>query len=93
MPSLEADRVVVVPISFIQEQSETLSELDHDLSELARSQGLEFYRVPVPHDSPALLELMADLVEAALVSPGAELLRGCNCNPGAWCTNGGANGS
>ena len=93
MPSLDADRVVVVPISFIQEQSETLSELDHDLSDLARSQGLDFYRVPVPHDSPALLELMADLVEAALASPGAELLRGCNCNPGAWCTNGGANES
>ena len=93
MPSLDADRVVVVPISFIQEQSETLSELDHDLSDLARSQGLDFYRVPVPHDSSALLELMADLVEAALASPGAELLRGCNCNPGAWCTNGGANES
>ena len=92
MPSLDADQVLVVPISFIHEQSETLSELDQDLADLAKSRGLDFYRVPVPHDAPALLALMADLVEAALDSPGTELLRSCNCNPGAWCTNGRANG-
>ena len=93
MPSLEANQVIVVPISFIQEQSETLSELDHDLHDLAKSEGLVFHRVPVPHGAPSLLKLMADLVEAALASPGDDGLRRCNCNPGAWCTNGRANGS
>ena len=93
MPSVEADRVVVVPISFLQEQSETLSELDHDLHDLAKSEGLAFHRVPVPYGAPTLLKLMADLVEAALASPGDGGLRRCNCNSGAWCTNGRANGS
>src|SRR5690606_31728747 len=47
-----ADAVVVVPISFMHEQSETLAELDLELREAAEARGLAFHRVPVPHDDP-----------------------------------------
>jgi ferrochelatase len=45
-------RVIVDPVSFMHEQSETLSELDIELREVAEESGLEFFRVPVPHDHP-----------------------------------------
>lgn len=66
LPTLEADRLVVVPISFIHEQSETLVELDEDLRQLAKAHGMETVRVPVPFDAPALTAAFADLVESAL---------------------------
>jgi ferrochelatase len=60
---VDADRVIVDPCSFIHEQSETLAELDHDLKEKAEERGLSFYRVPVPHDDPHFIQLLADLIE------------------------------
>ena len=92
LPTVEAARVVVVPISFIQEQSETLSELDGDVAGLARDHGIDFHRVPVPHDAPALVDVLADLVERALAPEAGEPLRNCSCSPGAWCTNGDVHG-
>ncbi len=59
---VEAKRVVVVAVSFMHEQSETLSELDIELREEAEQAGLEFYRVPIPHDSARFTGLLADLV-------------------------------
>lgn len=60
---IDADHVVVVPIAFMHEQSETLAELDHELREEAEARGLGFHRVAVPHDDPRLAALLADLVE------------------------------
>lgn len=68
--SLDADRVVVEPVSFVHEQSETLSELDLELREEAEEAGLELHRVPVPHAEPRFVRLLADLVEP-LVEGGA----------------------
>jgi ferrochelatase len=88
----EARRIVVDPISFVHEQSETLSELDVDLREVAEEAGLEFHRVPIPHDDERLASVLADLVEAAVaVGPAAGLqLRDCRCKPdgGVRCLNG-----
>jgi len=85
-------RLVVVPISFLREQSETLAELDHGLRAFAQALGKEFHRVPVPHDDVALAPLMADLIAEALAdAPGADrALSRCRCRPddGTWCTNG-----
>ena len=80
---IDAERVVVDPVSFAHEQSETLAELDHDLREDAEDAGLEFYRVPVPHDDPRLAEALADLVEPFLAGfePGYYQLRQCECRP------------
>jgi protoporphyrin/coproporphyrin ferrochelatase len=59
---LQASRVVVVPVSFMQEHSETLGDLDIGLKETARALGLEFHRVPVPHDDPRFIQVLVDLV-------------------------------
>jgi ferrochelatase len=79
--SIDADRIVVEPMSFMHEQSETLAELDHAMRAVAEGRGLAFHRVPVPHDAPAFTALLADLVD------GAVALRPCRCSPGSWCTN------
>lgn len=78
---LDARRAVVVPVSFMQEQSETLSELDRALRAVAEEAGLEFHRVPVPHDDPRFATLLADLVEPFVngVRPADRGLRGCRC--------------
>ncbi|HSG47714.1 MAG TPA: ferrochelatase, partial [Longimicrobiales bacterium] len=58
--------LVVVPISFMKEQSETLAELDHELTEFVEGLGKRMYRVPVPHDHPHLVPYLADLLEDLL---------------------------
>ena len=82
--SLEGSRVVVEAVSFMHEQSETLVELDGELRELAEGSGLEFHRVPIPHDHPRFAALLADLVEDALRTEpimGELGLRRCLCRP------------
>ncbi|MBX6364930.1 MAG: ferrochelatase [Gemmatimonadetes bacterium] len=86
-----ADAVVVVPVSFMHEQSETLSELDIELRQEAEERGLRFVRVPVPHDDPRFIAILADLVESALrPGDGPVGLRPCRCRrtPDTFCTNG-----
>ena len=90
---LDADRVVIVAGSFMHEQSETLSELDHDLRDLSEARGLAFHRVPIPHVHPRFIAVLADLVEERLAERGEDApvrLRRCVCRPGgaARCTNG-----
>jgi ferrochelatase len=102
LPELDATCIVVVPISFIHEQSETLVELDEDLMELAAGLGKRLVRVPVPHDAASLTAALADLVEpfldtgqagpaaAASPAPSAPTLVRCVCRPepGSFCLNG-----
>jgi ferrochelatase len=90
---LRERRLVVVPVSFMKEQSETLSELDHELRALVEGLGKEMHRVPVPYDHAAFISYLADLVREVIrpdVGSGHSLSR-CRCCPGAgtWCTNGG----
>ena len=66
--SIVAQRVIVDPVSFMHEQSETLAELDHELREKAEDRGLAFYRVPVPHRAPAFIAMLAELIEPLLGS-------------------------
>ncbi|OVE86236.1 ferrochelatase [Natronolimnobius baerhuensis] len=89
----EADRVVVEPMSFMHEQSETLVELDIDLREDAEDVGLELHRVPVPHDDSRFPELLSDLLEPFVsgFEPSYYNLRQCQCRdePGSYCLNAG----
>jgi ferrochelatase len=88
---LDAERVVVEPISFMHEQSETLSELDDELREEAEAAGLDFYRVPVPHDDERFGGVLADLVEPFIADfdPSYYQFRQCQCKdtPGTMCLN------
>lgn len=89
--SIEADRVVVEPVSFVHEQSETVFELDYELREEAESRGIDFYRVPIPYDDDRLVEVFADLVEPffAGIDPGFYNLKPCRCRetPDTLCLN------
>lgn len=86
-----ASRVVVDPISFMHEQSETLAELDVDLREIAEGAGLDFHRVPIPHADARLSGVLADLVEATIEEAGSGPLElfPCRCKPDGdvYCLN------
>ncbi|HET9949455.1 MAG TPA: ferrochelatase [Longimicrobiales bacterium] len=84
-------RLVVVPVAFMHEQSETLAELDADLSAFARGLGKEMHRVPVPHDDARFVEVLASLVEALACSgpgsgPRPPAGAGEHAGPGAGAT-------
>jgi len=56
-------KLLVIPISFVSEHSETLYELDVQYRELAEKLGIEDYvRVKTLQDSPLFIEALADLV-------------------------------
>ena len=70
--------VVVVPIAFVSEHSETLVELDIEYAEKAVEFGVPHYaRVPAVGTSPEFVSGLADLVEEALQrKPGVGLESG-----------------
>ena len=91
VPTVAADRLVVVPISFIHEQSETLVELDEDFAELAHKHDMSVLRVPVPWAAESLLSTLADVAQALISGTAAGIsLRPCRCRESgsAWCLNG-----
>ncbi len=89
--TVDAERVVVEPVSFMHEQSETLAELDDELREEADAVGVDLYRVPVPHDDDRFVEVLADLVEPFVggFDPAYYNFRQCQCRDaeGAVCLN------
>jgi ferrochelatase len=85
-------RLVVVPIAFVHEQSETLAELDRELRAFIEGSGKEYHRVPVPHSDPRLIDVLAELVTRVVSAPATSRggLQPCRCSRlgGTWCTNG-----
>lgn len=58
--------LVVVPIAFVSDHSETLVELDIDYRDLAERLGVPFYaRVPAQNTNPGFIGALADLVRAS----------------------------
>ena len=88
---LDEERIVVDPISFLHEQSETLSELDIELEEDAIDEGQQLYRVPIPYDDERIGKVFADLVEPLIADfdPGYYQMRQCHCRdePNTVCLN------
>jgi protoporphyrin/coproporphyrin ferrochelatase len=86
---LSERRLVVVPISFMHEQSETLAELDEGVRSFVEGLGKELHRVPVPHDAARFHRVLADLVEEVLGHGDGDVLSRCRCvrGPSTWCTN------
>ena len=84
--TIDADRIIVDPVSFMHEQSETLAEIDHELKGIAEARGLAFYRVPIPYNAPEFIAFMADLIEPFLQGEDEPWLE-CRCYAGARCLN------
>ena len=62
----EKRAIVVVPIAFVSEHSETLVELDIEYAELARHNGAAAYiRIPTVGVQPAFIAGLAGLVRQA----------------------------
>ncbi len=58
--------VLVVPIAFVSEHSETLVELDVEYRELAEHKGVPgYFRAPAQNADPGFIESLADLVRAS----------------------------
>lgn len=83
--------IVVDAISFMHEQSETLSELDIDLRDDAVRNGVEYHRVPIPYDDPRFTTMLADLVEPFVLEFDSKYYRfgRCTCRdrPDSFCLN------
>jgi ferrochelatase len=76
--------LIVVPVAFVSEHSETLVELDIEYRKLARASGVpDYIRVPTVRAHPKFVDGLADLVNAALASPGP-----VNCAAGRICPAG-----
>jgi ferrochelatase len=64
--------LLVVPIAFVSEHSETLVELDVEYRELAQEAGVPaYYRAPAQNSDPGFIDALASLVRSALArGPG-----------------------
>jgi ferrochelatase len=82
----ESIGVVVVPVAFVSEHSETLVELDIEYAELARKCGVKTYlRVPALQTEPAFIDGLARLAAAAFErgsDPASQ--SGARLCPGFW---------
>ncbi len=77
----EGKGVIVVPVAFVSEHSETLVELDIEYRHLAETAGVPDYRrVPTVGVAEEFIEGLADLIEA-----GIESDRPASCGPGQIC--------
>jgi len=64
-----AERVLVIPISFVTDHVETLHEIDIEARELAEKLGVrQFETMPALNDSPTFVRALADLVTRAVTS-------------------------
>jgi ferrochelatase len=69
--------VIIVPISFVSEHSETLVELDLEYKELALQSGVPYYaRVPTVQTDPGFIKGLAGLVR----KKAQEKTWGCVCD-------------
>lgn len=72
----DGKKVVLAPIAFVSEHSETLVELDIEYKKLAQAAGVPVYvRVPALGTAPLFIEALADLVDNAMAGR----------RPGPWC--------
>jgi protoporphyrin/coproporphyrin ferrochelatase len=79
------DRVplVVLPVAFVSEHSETLVELDRDYARLAEESGVPAYvRVPALGNNPNFIAGLARLARGAVSRDG---LRPCSLTGGRLC--------
>jgi ferrochelatase len=77
----ERKGLIVVPVAFVSEHSETLVELDMDYRDLARNSGvLDYIRAPTVRIDEAFIGGLAALVRKAVVADGP-----VSCGDGRIC--------
>ncbi|HKC93040.1 MAG TPA: ferrochelatase [Nitrospira sp.] len=65
-------QVLVAPIGFLCDHVETLYDIDIELKQLASSRGMQLERIAMLNDSPAMIEILADVLalhESSLTIP------------------------
>lgn len=79
----EAVAVLVVPIAFVSEHSETLVELDVEYRALAQKSGVPgYFRAPTQTDDPGFIAALADLARETLArGPGLHSFVGLRLCP------------
>jgi ferrochelatase len=55
--------VVVSPLGFLSDHMEVMYDLDHEAAALCRDVGLNFVRAQTPGTHPAIIGMLADLIE------------------------------
>lgn len=76
LKAAEKDEVIViVPISFTSEHSETLVELDIEYAKLAKSLGVEFHRVSTLRTTPLFIKTLAHLTATSLQREYPEIMK------------------
>jgi ferrochelatase len=64
-----AERMLVIPVSFVTDHVETLHEINIEARELAEKLGVrQFETMPALNDSPTFIRALADLVMRAVMS-------------------------
>jgi ferrochelatase len=70
----KSSRVLVVPVAFVSDHVETLSEINIEARELASQLGLgQFELMPALNDSPSFIRALSGLVHRELASRGSAL--------------------
>jgi ferrochelatase len=62
-------RIVLYPVAFITEHSETLYELDLQYGDVVRAAGIDYRRVPALGSDPDFIAGLRDEVVAAMAGP------------------------
>ena len=65
-------QVLVAPIGFLCDHVETLYDIDIELKQLASSRGMQLERIAMLNDSPAMIEILTDVLalhESSLTIP------------------------
>ena len=85
--------VVVAPIAFVSDHSETLVELDIEYRDLAHKAGISaYYRVPAQNIDPAFIAALSGLISRAaagpigLAAPARRCPNACGLCPQPECT-------
>jgi protoporphyrin/coproporphyrin ferrochelatase len=78
-------RVCLVPISFVSEHIETRYEVDVEYREIAHRAGIvHFGRAPTLDVQPAFVDMLADVITAAVERPAYRCVRCLIPQPDAW---------
>ena len=73
-PAETGKAIVLYPLAFVSEHSETLVELDIEYRHLAEKSGVpQYVRVPAVGTHPAFIAGLAALVRRVLAAPGIQV--------------------